>query len=213
MGSPEGEEGRDPSDEGPQHEVTISRPFYMGVTEVTQEQYEAVMGNNPGKFKDPQNPVECVCWNDAVEFCRRVSLKTGKSVRLPTEAEWEYACRAGSRSRFCFGDSDASLAAYAWYKDNGGETTHAVGRGRPNTRGLYDMHGNVCEWCSDWYEKNTYTDAAVVDPQGPSSGTHRAMRGGAFDWDAAKCRSAYRQCDLPEKTYSNVGFRVVVEAK
>jgi formylglycine-generating enzyme required for sulfatase activity len=190
MGSPDSEQGR-ASNEGPQHEVTISKPFYMGATEVTQAQYEAVMGTNPSKIKGPTNPVVSVSWEDAGEFCRKLSEKTGKTVRLPTEAEWEYACRAGTKTRFSFGDSDIALGDYAWCGRNSGGKAHPVGRKKPNAWGLYDMHGNVWEWCVDWY--GSYSSGASTDPQGAGSGGTRVARGGAWDFDdSGVFRCAYR---------------------
>jgi formylglycine-generating enzyme required for sulfatase activity len=177
MGSPGSELGHK-ADESPQHEVTISKPFYMGVTEVTQAQYEAVMGTNPSEFKGPTNPVESVSWNEATEFCRKLSLKTRRTVRLPTEAEWEYACRAGTNTRFSFGNFDSTLADYGWSSSNSGGTTHPVGQKKPNAWGLYDMHGNVMEWCADW--RGSYPSGACTDPQGPASATSRAKRGRSY---------------------------------
>ena len=174
MGSPNSEEGRK-AEEGPQHLVTISKPFYMGVTEVTQAQYEAVMGTNPSANKGPTNPVEYVTWNDATEFCRKLSERTHRTVRLPTEAEWEYACRAGTTTRFSFGDSDRALGDYAWHKGNSAGTSHPVGQKKPNAWGLYDMHGNVWEWCADWY--GSYPTGPSTDPQGAASGDKRVFRG------------------------------------
>jgi len=144
MGSPDSEEGHQ-RNEGPQHEVTISKPFYMGVTEVTQAQYEAVMGTNPSHFRGPTNPVETVSWIDATEFCRKLFEKTRQAVRLPTEAEWEYACRAGTRTAYSFGDDPVALGEHAWWAGNSDKTTHSVGQKKPNAWGLYDMHGNVRE--------------------------------------------------------------------
>ncbi|MCY2926365.1 MAG: formylglycine-generating enzyme family protein, partial [Planctomycetota bacterium] len=178
MGSPETEKDRQP-DEGPQHEVTISKPFYMGVYEVTQAQYEAVMGTNPSAFKGSENPVEQVSWDDAVEFCKALSAKTGKAVRLPTEPQWEYACRAGTKTRFGFGDDDTDLRDYAWFSGHSLSKTHPVGEQEPNAWGLYDMHGNVWEWCSDYYA-DSYANAKTTDPQGPGSGTDRVLRGGGW---------------------------------
>ena len=208
MGSPDSEEGR-AGDEGPQHEVTISQPFYMAATEVTQEQYEAVMGTNPSHFKGATNPVETVTWNDATEFCRRLSEKTAKAVRLPTEAEWEYACQAGSKTRFCSGDSDDDLAECAWYAGNSGGKTNPVGRKKPNAWGLYDMHGNVWEWCADWY--GAYSSGAVTDPQGAASGGPRVLRGGSWDNEAGNCRAAFRYRYFPNVPYyfHSLGIRVV----
>ena len=205
MGSQDSEQGRDVN-EDPQHEVTISRPFYLGVTEVTQAQYEAVMGANPSAFRGPTNPVENVSWNDISGFCRRLSERTGRTVRLPTEAEWEYACRAGSKTRFCFGDADGSLAEYAWCRGTGG--THPVAQKKPNAWGLYDMHGNVWEWCSDWL--GTYAAGRAVDPQGTASGSQRVLRGGAWGDEPKYCRSAHRRSNVPDHRDHFDGFRVVV---
>jgi len=207
MGSPDSEKGR-VVHEGPQHEVTISKPFYMGVTEVTQAQYQAIMGTNPSNFEGEKNPVEKVSWNDATQFCKKLSERTGRTVRLPTEAEWEYACRAGSKTRFCFGDADADLGDYAWSEANSGGTTHPVGQKEPNAWGLYDMHGNLCEWCADWY--GDYPNGPVTDPQGPASGTYRVLRGGCWLTAPSVDRSALRVLDPPIKRTTIYGFRVVV---
>jgi len=162
MGSSATEKDRE-DDEEPHREVTITEPFHMGLVEVTQEQYEAVMGKNPSHFTGAQRPVEQVSWDDATEFCDKLSQKTGREVRLPTEAEWEYACRAGSRTSLSYGDSYTKLGDYAWCKDNASGKTHPVGVKMPNAWGLYDMHGNVYEWCSDRYA-DTYARAEVRDP-------------------------------------------------
>ncbi|MGB2613139.1 MAG: formylglycine-generating enzyme family protein [Phycisphaerae bacterium] len=213
MGSPDSEQGHK-GNEVPQHEVTISKPFYMGVTEVTQAQYEAVMGTNPSDFKGATNPVEMVSWNDATEFCKKLSEKTRQAVRLPTEAEWEYACRAGSKTRFSFGDAEEGLGDYAWYNANSGRATHPVGQRKPNAWGLYDLHGNVWEWCVDWYGDadwyGDYPKGAVTDPQGPASGASRVLRGGAWYYSPNYCRSAYRFNGPPGRRSSVFGFRVVV---
>jgi formylglycine-generating enzyme required for sulfatase activity len=190
------------------HEVTISKPFYMGVTEVTQAQYQAIMGMNPSDVKGATNPVEMVSWNDATEFCKKLSEKTRQAVRLPTEAEWEYACRAGTKTAFCFGDADTGLGDYAWYDGNSGSKTHPVGQKKPNAWGLYDMHGNVWEWCADWYAD--YPKGAVTDPQGPTSGASRVLRGGSWNFDPALCRSATRHIYTPDIPCGIFGFRVVV---
>jgi formylglycine-generating enzyme required for sulfatase activity len=197
-------------EEKDQHEVTITKPFYMGVTEVTQAQYEAIMGTNPSNFKGATNPVDTVSWNDATEFCKKLSEKTRQTVRLPTEAEWEYACRAGTKTAFSFGDTDTGLGDYAWYSGNSGSTTHPVGQKKPNAWGLYDMHGNVWEWCADWY--GDYAKGAATDPQGPASGTSRVLRGGSWYGDPTHCRSAYRYNDfvIPVSRFIICGFRVVV---
>jgi formylglycine-generating enzyme required for sulfatase activity len=204
MGSPDSEQGRR-ADESPQHEVTISKPFYMGVTEVTQAQYEAVMGTNPSANKGPMNPVENVSWNGATEFCRKLSAKTGKTFRLPTEAEWEYACRAGSKTRFSFGDSESALGDYAWYKGSRGGNPQPVAQKKPNAWGLYDMHGNVWEWCADGY--GSYPTGASTDLQGAGSGDKRVLRGGNSDDDVGYVRSAVRIYRNPTARYGCDGFR------
>jgi formylglycine-generating enzyme required for sulfatase activity len=207
MGSPDSEKGR-VDNEGPQHEVTISKPFYMGVTEVTQAQYEAIMSANPSTFKGETNPVENVSCNDATAFCKKLAEKTRQAVRLPTEAEWEYACRAGSKNKFCFGDADEGLGDYAWYHANSGGMTHPVGQKKPNAWGLYDMHGNLWEWCSDWYAQN-YAHAKAVDPQGPASGMFRVLRDGSWRCGPELCRSADRGGGL-SPSGGDYGFRVTL---
>jgi formylglycine-generating enzyme required for sulfatase activity len=199
-------------DEKPQHRVTITRPFYMGVYPTTQAQYRAIMGASPGHFKDDLNPVEEVSWLDAERFCGAMSARTGRSVRLPTEAEWEYACRAGTTTRYSFGDDEAMLGRYAWFKDNSGGKTHPVGQKQPNPWGLYDMHGNVLEWCSDWYAKS-YANAGEIDPRGPISGKTRVVRGGAWGGATYSCLSAGRLMCWPGGCDSDGGFRVVVDLK
>ena len=154
MGSPGTESDR--SNNETQHRVSITKPFYLGVTEVTQEQYQKVMGTNPSQFKGPQNPVERVSWAEAVEFCGKLSAmpaeKTaGHVYRLPTEAEWEYACRSGTTTAYGFGDDASRLGDYGWFRSNSDSGTHPVGEKKPNAWGLYDMHGGVYEWCQDWY--------------------------------------------------------------
>ncbi len=208
MGSPDSDEDAD-TREKPQHRVKITRPFYLGVSPVTQEEYERVMGKNPSGCKgDRQRPVETVSWNDAAEFCRRLSEKEGKTYRLPTEAEWEYACRAGRTTKWCFGDSQSQLADYAWYDDNSGGTTHPVGEKKPNAWGLYDMHGNVYEWCDDWYDQDYYSASPAADPKGPDSTAYRVLRGGSwFDFPGLS-RSAYRDWDSPVFRYHGYGFRL-----
>jgi len=229
MGSPATEAGRG-SDEGPQHEVTISKPFYMGVFEVTQEQYEQVMGNNPSSFKGAKNPVETVSWDDAIGFCRKLSARTGKKVMLPTEAQWEYACRAGTTTTFHTGDALEPGQANADFPANPGvwdtimawvgkflpqkaktNQTTPAGSFPPNDFGLYDMHGNVWEWCSDWYGEDYYANSPKTDPQGPDSGLARVLRGGGWGYDPQYCRSADRGRDDPVNRLGYyVGFRVVV---
>jgi formylglycine-generating enzyme required for sulfatase activity len=211
MGSPATEAQRG-SDEAPPHAVTFSRPFYMGKCGVTQAQYEQVMGANPSHFKGAQNPVEGVAWGEAQDFCRKVSAMSGVAVRLPTEAEREYACRAGSTTAYSFGDSADGLAEYAWYRGNSGNTTHPVGEKKPNAWGLYDMHGNVWEWCQDRYGDAYYAENPPVDPQGPAQGAHHVVRGGSWDGDPEICRSAFRGWNIPfNRDEFLVGLRVVVE--
>ncbi len=214
MGSPETEKDHE-GIEGPQREVILSAPFYMGVHEVTQEQWETVMGSNPSAFKGAKNPVENVAWEDANAFCKKVSDMAGKTVRLPTEAQWEYACRAGTKTRFCYGDDNgySTLDQYAWYAKNSGKSTHPVGQSKPNAWGLYDMHGNVWEWCSDW-GCQVYALAGIIDPQGPASGPpYRVLRGGSWRDDPEDCRSAYRFRDSSSHRTYHYGFRVAADSK
>ena len=211
MGSPNDEKGHR-GDEGPRREVTISKPFYIGVYEVTQEQYEQVMGNNPSDFKGPTKPVDSVSWDDAVEFCKKLSQKTGKTARLPTEAQWEHACRAGSKTRFCCGDDDDEMSDYAWHFNNGKVGTHEVGQKKPNAFGLYDMHGNIWEWCGDWYA-NSYANAKNVDPTGPDSGSYRVLRGGSRSGYPDRSRSAVHVGRSPDLRNRDFGFRVALDLK
>ena len=201
------------NNEKPVHKVKITQSFYIGVHEVTQEQYEAVMGKNPSLLRGARNPVEKVSWNDAVEFCRRLSHRDGATYRLPTEAEWEYACRAGTTTRFCFGDNDSGLGDYAWYKSNSNSKTHPVGEKRANAFGLHDMHGNVWEWCQDWYDKDYYTNSPISDPSGPRSGTARILRGGSWDCAPWICRSEVHDGRTPSRTDVNYGFRITCVAR
>ena len=193
------------------HEVTLTKPFKMGVHEVTQDQYEQVMGVNPSEYKGADNPVETVSWEDAVEFCRKLSelpaeKEAGNVYRLPTEAEWEYACRAGTTTKYSFGDDDSELGDYAWHSKNSVLKTHPVGSKLPNAWGLYDMYGNVGEWCQDWYGE--YPSGAVTDPSGATSGSLRVFRGGGWFGPAVECRSAGRGRFLPSYRYYFFGFRV-----
>jgi formylglycine-generating enzyme required for sulfatase activity len=207
MGSRASEPNR--SDDETQHEVTISKAFWLGQTEVTQAQWHAVMGTNPSEFEgNPTHPVDEFSWNDAQEFCRCLSQKTGMTFRLPTEAEWEYACRAGTTTAYSFGDDASRLGQHAWFGDNSGRSTKPVGTRKPNAWGLYDMHGNVWEWCSDWYGE--YPSGAATDPQGPRSGTHRVLRGGSWNLSSQYCRAANRNYDDPGSLISRFGFRVAM---
>jgi formylglycine-generating enzyme required for sulfatase activity len=218
LGSPDTEQDRE-ADEGPQTQVTISQGFWMAKYEVTQEQYQAVIETNPSYFTGDNNrPVETVSWIDATNYCAALTarersagrLPAGYEYRLPTEAEWEYACRAGTATRFSYGDDPdyGQLGDYAWYFVNSGAATHAVGAKQLNAWGLYDMHGNVWEWCLDWY--GPYPGGSVTDPRWPQSGIYRVIRGGSWDLDASACRSAFRHSLYPASRQSYFGFRVVL---
>ena len=193
----------------PVHKVRITKPFYLGKYEVTQEQWEAVMGSNPSYFKGPKNPVETISWDDCQQFLVKLNAKSGgqggKFV-LPTEAQWEYACRAGSAGKFCFGDDEKQLGEYAWYGENSGRKTHPVGEKKPNTFGLHDMHGNVSEWCQDW--NGVYGAEAVDDPSGPITGSGRRRRGGCWGDGSGACQSACRASTEPGRRIRYLGFRV-----
>jgi formylglycine-generating enzyme required for sulfatase activity len=215
MGSPVDETGR-ANNEGPQTRVTLTKDFFLGATDVTQGQYESVMGTNPSFFKaaGQDAPVENVSWEDAMAFCQKLSereraagrLPDGYALTLPTEAQWEYACRAGTTGPYA-GDLDAM----AWYAQNSGKTTHPVGAKQPNAWGLYDMHGNVWEWVLDWY--GDYPGGAVTNPAGPATGTDRVHRGGSWSNAAADCRSADRHGDLASNRSSHsLGFRVALSS-
>ncbi len=217
MGSPESEEDRLYT-EGPQHIVTIASGFWMGKYEVTQEQYERVIGENPSCFKGPELPVELVNWYAAQAFCRELQGRlpgelAGKTARLPTEAEWEYACRAGTTTPFHYGDSlDSSMANFNGNFPCGRglegeyrERTTPVGSFQPNAWGLYDMHGNVWEWCADG--RGEYPSGSVTDPTGALSGKGRVVRGGSWGNRAGLCRSAYRSLDDPGFRSFYLGFR------
>jgi len=214
MGSPTDEADRG-DDEGPQTRVTLTEDFFLDATDVTQGQYEAVMGTNPSDFKTAGKnaPVENVSWDNAVAFCQKLNqreratgrLPSGYTFTLPTEAQWEYACRAGTTGAYA-GDP----AEMAWYGDNSGGTTHPVGTKRPNAWGLYDMTGNVYQWCLDWYGK--YPGGNVTDWAGPATGRARVLRGGSWYYTEAYCRSAYRDFD-PGFIGNILGFRVALVAQ
>ena len=216
MGSPDTEPGRY-DNEGPQHEVTLTQGFYLGKFELTQGQWESVMGTSPWAGEsyvqvDPDNPAVYISWEDMQAFIAALNAAEGSDVyRLPTEAEFEYACRAGTTTRWSFGDDEGQLGQYAWYYDNawnvGEQYAHEVGTKLANPWGLHDMHGNVYEWVHDWY--GAYMSSAQTDPTGPSTGSGRVLRGGHFRHDARYVRSAYRHGYSPGHRYHFVGARLL----
>jgi formylglycine-generating enzyme required for sulfatase activity len=245
MGSPKTESERD--EDEIQHPVIITRPFYMGVCEVTQAEYQRVMEDNPSFFKEsmgggPSHPVEQATWREVRQFCQRLSdspeeKKAGRSYRLPTEAEWEYACRAGTTTAFHYGKSLSSMQAnfngnFSYGNVEKGpylEKTSPVGSYPPNSFGLYDMHGNVWEWCADWYDPDYYQKSPRENPPGPAAGivptgfafeTSRpgntgfyvVVRGGSWLEEGRGCRAAYRFRYMPNERFRLVGFRVVCNA-
>jgi formylglycine-generating enzyme required for sulfatase activity len=201
-------EGRSEPDELPIHQVKIGTGFALGVTDVTQAEWTAIMGSNPSQYEDAGKPVETVSWDDAQEFLRRLSQKTGKQYRLPTEAEWEYAARAGSTTLWWFGDDKSSLRDYAWYQLNAGGQTHVVKKRLPNPWGLYDMYGNVWQWVSDCYHPNY--KGAPTDGQAwlTASCGKRVIRGGSWRSDDDDASSIERGSALPSKRSGILGFRV-----
>lgn len=221
MGSPESEVGRS-ADEGPQHQVTLSS-FHLGKYEVTQAQWRAVMGNDPSYFAGCDRcPVEQVSWNDVQGFIQKLNSLGGKYVyRLPTEAEWEYAARAGTTTPFSFGSSLRSTQAnFNGNSPYGGASkgpyllkTAPVGKYLSNARGVYDMHGNVWEWCQDWFEKDYYARSEVNDPKGASTGNWRVLRGGSWLVDAGSLRSAYRGVSSAAFRDRTFGFRLAAAAR
>jgi formylglycine-generating enzyme required for sulfatase activity len=209
MGSNNGQPNETP------HDVVLTKSFCLGIYQVTQEQYEQVMGQTPSKFKGAKNPVEQVSWEDAVQFCRKLSRlpaekAAGRVYRLPSEAEWEYACRAGKTTEYCFGDDEGKLAEYGWFDENSESKTHPVGQKSPSPWGLYDMHGNVWEWCQDWYDEDYYKDSLKEDPRGPLLASSRVCRGGSWRSFAGGCRAALRCGNTPSHRASILGFRVAL---
>ena len=193
-------------EEKPTHQVTLTNDYYIGKYEVTQALWKAVMGNNPSNFKGDNLPVEQVSWDDCQEFISKLNRITGKTFRLPTEAEWEYAARGGNKSRGYQYSGSNNLSDVAWYGGNSGDVTHAVGTKQPNELGIYDMSGNVREWCQDW--KGAYSSSSQVNPTGANSGSSRVNRGGAAGNDARRCRSSCRANDVPGTHYSILGLRL-----
>ncbi len=211
MGSNNGD-----SDEKPIHRVTISNDFYMGKYEVTQSEYESIMGSNPSNFSGSNNPVEKVSWHDAIAFCKTLTereqnagrLPAGARYRLPTEAEWEYCAKGGNKSKgYTYSGSD-SINSVGWYSSNSGSKTNPVGQKQANELGLYDMSGNVWEWCNDW--KGSYSSGSVTNPSGASSGSSRVLRGGSWNSSASDCRSALRLWCEPSNANYYFGFRVLL---
>jgi formylglycine-generating enzyme required for sulfatase activity len=206
IGSPPSEKGRFENEV--QHRVRLTRGFWLGVYPVTQKEWNMVMGSNPSHFKGDDRPVEQVSWEDCQEFCRKLGKREGKTYRLPTEAEWEYACRAGTTTAYYFGDKQALLDEYAWYSGNSGSQTHSVGQKKANAWGLYDMYGNVWERCQDWYEE--YPRSEQVDPSGPSGGSYRVFRGGGWSSSGLDCRSARRNGYSPGDRFTYLGCRLAL---
>ncbi len=189
------------------HQVTLSKPFYLGKYQITQAQWKVVMGNTPSIFRGDTRPVEQVSWKDCQEFIQKLNAKerTNK-YRLPTEAEWEYACRAGTTTKFSFGDDESKLSQYGWFDNNSGGETHPVGQKKPSIWSLYDMHGNVWEWCQDWH--GAYPKNAVTDPSGPGSGSDRVDRGGGWGGTAGYCSASNRDRSPPGLRFYSLGFRL-----
>ena len=218
MGAPESDTLRS-VDEIPQHEVTITRGFYFGKYELTQEQWESVMGTRPWEGRDwvqdhPENPAVMISWDDVQAFIVTLNAAEGSDAyRLPTEAEWEYACRAGTMTWWSFGDDEEQLGEYMWYYDNAWEKkeeyAHPVGTKLPNPWGVYDMHGNVWEWVQDWYDRDYYQVSPKEDPPGPESGSGRVIRGGSFGDLARGVRAAYRHGRMPGARYADIGVRLM----
>ena len=194
--------------EKPTHRVTLTNDYYIGKYEVTQALWQAVMGDDPSYFKGDNLPVEAVTWDDCQEFIGKLNRITGKTFRLPTEAEWEYAARGGNKSRGYQYSGSNNPSNVAWYDDNSGDKTHAVGTKQPNELGIYDMSGNVWEWCQDWYE--TYSSSSQVNPTGANSGSCRVVRGVSWYNNARNCRLSLRGSNTPDFRSSNLGLRLVL---
>ena len=204
MGSDKGD-----SDEKPIHKVEVGN-FYISKYEVTQAQWQAIMGENPSNHKNcPNCPVERVSWEDCQEFIKRLNLKTGKKYRLPTEAEWAYASRGGKYSKGYKYAGSNDIDKVAWYGNNSDYQTHVVGKKEPNELGLYDMSGNVWEWCSDWYGEDYYGKSQLSNPEGPTNGEYRVLRGGSWNYFAVFCRTSYRCFSYPSSRSNSIGLRLL----
>ena len=197
------------SDEKPTHQVTLSS-YYIGKTEVTQELWQAVMGSNPSGFSGANLPVEKVSWEDCQIFIAILNELTGKYFRLPTEAEWEYAARGGSKSQGYKYSGSNTVDDVAWYPSNSSSKTHPVATKAPNELGIYDMSGNVLEWCSDWYSSSYYSSSSQYNPTGPASGSRRVYRGGSWGSSARLCRVSYRDYNGPSYRFYNLGLRLAL---
>ena len=206
------------SSEVPKHRVRITKAFYLGMNEVTQVEYERVMAGDRSRLKDNlKHPAPHLTWERAVEFCRALrelpeEKNSRADYRLPTEAEWEYACRAGTMTDFYFGNDQAELDKYVWYGPNSSGRPHPVGQKMPNAWGLYDLHGNVWEWCQDWYYWGYYMCSPMYDPQGPAEGSKRVIRGGSWSSEASSCGLTGRHAEEPGRMHVNLGFRVAMAA-
>lgn len=208
-----GYDGQDAWDhEQPVHKVTITKDYYIGVYEVTQAQYVAIQGENPSQFRGDDRPVDSVTWRQATEFCEKLSQKEGVTYRLPTEAEWEYACRAGTTTKYYWGNIDELAGTFAWYKDNSDNQTHPVGQKKANAWGLHDMSGNVEEWAYDRFR--AFTRRTQTDPKGPTIGRNsRPLRGGSFFYTPEYLRSSVRHPNSTTDRDPRFGFRVVMEVE
>ncbi len=205
-----GEQSNCGEDEKPAHEVELDG-YYIGKYEVTQAQWKAVMGNNPSYFSGWENcPVENVSWNDVQEFIKKLNRMTGRNYRLPTEAEWEFAARGGVLESSTIYSGSNTIDEVAEYTENNGSRPRSVGKRKPNELGLYDMSGNVWEWCGDWYSNSYYSNSPRQNPQGPETGTGRVLRGGGWDSFAGSCRVSYRDYINPDDRDYSSGFRLVL---
>ena len=203
-------EGIGDEDELPVREISITEDFYMGIYEITQAQWEAVMGDNPSSFKGEDLPVETISWEEAVKFCKKLSKLSGYDVGLPTEAQWEYACRAGTDTKWFFGDDENLYGIYGEIDTD--VKTYAVGSFEPNPNGLYDMYGNVMEWCKDYY-RSEYLADDLENPTGPKSGEAKVSRGGGWGVSPDTCRSGYRNACGANDATDGIGLRIVINIK